>query len=42
MQICVHLVLISVQHVCINIIRSADAFKASNGAHKVDTSIADE
>ena len=39
-QICVHIVLPPVQRVCINLIRSAEAYNASNGANKVDTSIA--
>jgi hypothetical protein len=38
-QICVQLVLIFVQRDCINLIQSAEAYNASNGANKVDTSI---
>jgi hypothetical protein len=41
-QICVQLVLISVQFVCINLIQSVDDFKASIGVYKVTLLIAGE
>ena len=41
-QISVQLVLISVKPVCINLIQSVNVFNASNGAHKVNASMADE